>query len=88
MYLIHYLNEDDPYWHLEFCEELWMEYLIDAIRNFLNNIFFSNEGSFSLNETVESSITHWIQDNSDMPYQRMWFQQRGAPPHYGMEMTE
>ena len=60
--LIHELNEDDPDRRLQFCKELMLR--CDETRNFLNNILFFDEATFTLNGTVNRhNCRYWSREN-------------------------
>lgn len=60
--LIHELNEDDPDRRLQFCEQLMA--LCDGNPNFLKNIVFSDEATFSLKGTVHRhNCRYWSPEN-------------------------
>ena len=62
MQLIHVLNEDDPDRRLQFYEQLMT--LCDGNPNFLKNIVFSDEATFSLKGTVyHHNCRYWSDEN-------------------------
>jgi hypothetical protein len=73
--LIHELNEDDPDRRLQFCEELMLRCHEDL--NFLNNILFSDEATFTLNGSVNRhNCRYWSRENPHWTQQH-YTQRRG-----------
>ena len=72
--LIHELNEDDPDRHFQLCEQLMT--LCAGNPNFLKNIVYSDEATFSLKETVHRHNCRYWSQNPPWP-QEAYTQRRG-----------
>ncbi|GLV33229.1 hypothetical protein CBL_08397 [Carabus blaptoides fortunei] len=88
------LDEDDYDRRSQFCEEMMLK--CNTIDGFANRIIFSDEDTFCLNGNVNRhnyrywsrNNPHWMEEThtqrpQNEEFNRIWFQQDGAPPHYG-----